>query len=65
MTRVVSKGGLMHSTCHRIRALKSLLSHSFRHGEKSRGKGGKKDFLGDALPGVRKPTYSAEEARLF
>lgn len=39
MTGVVSKGGLMHTICHRIRALKSLLSHPFRHGEKSRGRG--------------------------
>jgi hypothetical protein len=55
----------MHTIFQRIRALKSLLSHPFRHGEKSRGKVGKKDFLSDARPGVRKPTYSAEEARLF
>lgn len=60
MTKIVSKGGLMHTIFQRICALKSLLSHPFRHGEKSRGRG-KKDFLSDALPGVRKPTYSVEE----
>lgn len=61
MTKIVSKGGLMHTIFQRIRALKSLLSHPFSHGEKSRGKVGKKDFLSDALPGARKPTYSAEQ----